>query len=98
MRNILSPLSGPLGVYDKHKEFIKSEPVKLNGGETQFIKGLKDCLKKSKVNEKEILLLGNLSRQGIKFFQAQAFIPILYWGAWTSPLEKFRTAIVIYDT
>ena len=65
----------PLVVYDKHKEFIKSEPGKLNDGETRFIKGLRDYLKKNKVNDKEVFLLRNLSRRGIKFFQTSGFYP-----------------------
>jgi len=62
-------------VYDKHKEFIKSEPGKLNDGETRFIRGLRDYLKKSKVNDREVFLLRNLSRRGIKFFQNLGFYP-----------------------
>lgn len=65
----------PLLVYDKHKEFIKSEPGKLNDGETRFIRGLRDYLKKSKVNDREVFLLRNLSRRGIKFFQNLGFYP-----------------------
>ncbi len=65
----------PLVVYDKHKEFIKSEPVKLNDGETQFIRRLRDYLKESKVDDREVFLLRNLSRRGIKFFQTSGFYP-----------------------
>jgi len=65
----------PLVVYDKHKEFVKSEPGKLNDGETRFIRGLRDYLKKSKVNDREVFLLRNLSRRGIKFFQNLGFYP-----------------------
>lgn len=65
----------PLVVYDKHKEYIKSEPGKLNDGETRFIRGLRDYLKKNKVKDKEVFLLRNLSRRGIKFFQTSGFYP-----------------------
>lgn len=71
----------PLVVYDKHKEFIKSEPEKLNDGETRFIRGLRDYLKKSKVNDREVFLLRNLSRRGIKFFQTSGFYPdFIMWA------------------
>lgn len=71
----------PLVVYDKHKEFIKSEPGKLNDGETRFIRGLKDYLKKNKMKDKEVFLLRNLSRRGIKFFQTSGFYPdFIMWA------------------
>jgi len=70
-----------LVVYDKHKEFIKSEPGKLNDGETRFIRGLRNYLKKSKVNDREVFLLRNLSRRGIKFFQTSGFYPdFIMWA------------------
>lgn len=65
----------PLLVYDKHKEFIKSEPAKLNDGETRFVKGLRNYLKGNKIKNKEIFLLRNLSRRGVKFFQTSGFYP-----------------------
>lgn len=65
----------PLVVYDKHKEFIKSEPAKLNDGETKFIMELKDYLTGNKVKDTEIFLLRNLSRRGVKFFQTSGFYP-----------------------
>lgn len=71
----------PLVVYDKHKEFIKSEPGKLNDGETRFIRGLRNYLKKSKVNDREVFLLRNLSKRGIKFFQTSGFYPdFIMWA------------------
>ncbi len=71
----------PIVVYDKHKEFIKSEPGKLNDGETRFIKGLRDYLKKNKLKDKEVFLLRNLSRRGIKFFQTSGFYPdFIMWA------------------
>lgn len=68
-------LYSPLLVYDKHKEFIKSEPVKLNDGETEFVKKLRDHIKQNQVKDKEIFLLRNLSRIGVGFFQNSGFYP-----------------------
>ncbi|PIP12853.1 MAG: hypothetical protein COX48_06005, partial [bacterium (Candidatus Stahlbacteria) CG23_combo_of_CG06-09_8_20_14_all_34_7] len=65
----------PLVVYDKHKEFIKSEPVKLNDGETEFVRKLRDHIKQNQVKDKEIFLLRNLSRIGVGFFQNSGFYP-----------------------
>ncbi len=65
----------PLVVYDKHKEFIKSEPARLNEGETRFVKKLREYLKKNKIKDKEIFLLRNLSKRGVKFFQTSGFYP-----------------------
>lgn len=68
----------PLVVYDKHKEFIKSELVKLNEGETQFVKKLRDYIKQNQLKDKEIFLLRNLSRRGIGFFQT-AYFDFIMW-------------------
>lgn len=65
----------PLIIYDEHKEYIKSEPTKLNKGETKFIKLLRNYLKKNEIKDKEIFLLRNLSRRGVKFFQTSGFYP-----------------------
>jgi len=65
----------PLVVYDKHKKFIKSEPARLNKGETRFVKKLREYLKKNKFKDKEIFLLRNLSKRGVKFFQTSGFYP-----------------------
>jgi hypothetical protein len=67
----------PLVVYDKHKDFIKSVPGKLNEGETEFIIKLRDYLKNNRAALKgeEIFLLRNLSQRGVKFFQTSGFYP-----------------------
>lgn len=65
----------PLVVYDKHKEFIKSEPGKLNDGETKFVRKLRDYIKQNSVKDKEIFLLRNLSRRGVGFFENSGFYP-----------------------
>ena len=60
----------PLIVYEKNKKSITSFPVKLNEGETRFIKDLKTYLEKypEKFKGKNIFLLRNLSKRGIGFF------------------------------
>jgi len=65
----------PLVVYNKHKEFIKSEPAKLNDGETEFVRKLRDYIKQNQVKDREIFLLRNLSRRGVGFFQNSGFYP-----------------------
>ncbi|MEM0201501.1 MAG: DEAD/DEAH box helicase family protein [Candidatus Micrarchaeaceae archaeon] len=65
----------PLVVYKEDKEFIKSEPVKLNNGETEFVKKLRDYINQNQVQDKEIFLLRNLSKRGIGFFQNSSFYP-----------------------
>jgi len=83
----------PLVVYDKHKEFIKSEPAKLNDGETRFVKELRDYLKRNKVKDKEVFLLRNLSRRGVKFFQTSGFYPdFIIWLK-----ENSKQTIVFID-
>ena len=66
-----------LVIYGEGKENIKTEPPRLNKGETEFVKRLRDYLKnnRSKFKEKEIFLLRNLSQKGIKFFQTSGFYP-----------------------
>jgi len=67
----------PLVVYGKRKDFIKSVPQKLNEGETEFVRKLRDYLRNSltTLEGKEIFLLRNLSQRGIKFFQTSGFYP-----------------------
>jgi len=67
----------PLVVYGKGKDFIKTIPPRLNEGETEFIKRLRDYVK---INQKtfsdvEIFVLRNISRRGVKFFQTSGFYP-----------------------
>ncbi len=65
----------PLVIYDKNREFIKSEPAKLNEGETQFVKALREYLRNHKTKDMDVFLLRNLSRRGIRFFQTSGFYP-----------------------
>jgi len=65
----------PLVIFDKRKEYIKSEPAKLNEGETEFVKRLRDYIRKNKIVGKDIFLLRNLSRRGIGFFGESGFYP-----------------------
>lgn len=83
----------PLVVYDKHKEHIKSEPAKLNDGETKFIRELKNYLTKNKIKDKEIFLLRNLSKRGVKFFQTSGFYPdFILWVK-----ENGKQSIIFID-
>lgn len=67
-------LYSPLVVYQKGKERIKSSPIKLNKGETEFIIDLRKYLDDNpeKFEEKKVFLLRNLSKKGIGFFQKTA--------------------------
>jgi len=67
----------PLVVYRKNKDFIKVEPAKLNEGETEFVRKLRDWLKgnRGKLKGKEIFLLRNLARKGVGFFETSGFYP-----------------------
>jgi len=72
----------PLIIYRKGKENIKSSPVKLNKGETQFVLDLRKYLDEQKedIKGKEIFLLRNLSRRGIGFFKIAGFYPdFIFW-------------------
>jgi hypothetical protein len=70
-------LYAPLVVYGKGKDFIKSTPVRLNEGETEFVRKLRDYVKTNsrKFEDKELFLLRNLSQRGIRFFQTSGFYP-----------------------
>jgi superfamily II DNA or RNA helicase len=67
----------PLIIWKKNKEEIKSVPVKLNEGETNFIKDFKSFLDNSgnMFENTEIFLLRNLSRRGVGFFISSGFYP-----------------------
>jgi hypothetical protein len=67
----------PLILYKKGKENIKSSPVKLNKGESQFVNELRNYLIKNNqlLQNKEIFLLRNLSRRGVGFFITSGFYP-----------------------
>ena len=70
-------LYAPLVVYKKGKERIKSVPVKLNKGETNFVKHLRAFLNRNKdlLEDNDIFLLRNLSRRGVGFFISSGFYP-----------------------
>jgi len=67
----------PLVIYGKGKDYIKSVPQRLNEGETDFVKRLRDYIRtnSAKFEDEEIFLLRNLSQRGIKFFQTSGFYP-----------------------
>jgi cation transport regulator ChaB len=67
----------PLIIWQKNQEEIKSIPVKLNEGETNFVKDLKDFIErnKNKLEGLEIFLLRNLSKKGVGFFIKSGFYP-----------------------
>ncbi|SMP09000.1 Type III restriction enzyme, res subunit [Desulfurobacterium pacificum] len=60
----------PLIVYEKNKKRITSFPVKLNEGETEFVRDLKAYFERysEEFEGKDIFLLRNLSKRGIGFF------------------------------
>ena len=67
----------PLIIWKKNKEEIKSVPVKLNKGETNFVKDFKNFLNRNKdlFKNDDVFLLRNLSRKGIGFFLNSGFYP-----------------------
>ena len=67
----------PLIIWAKNKDKIRSVPVKLNKGETKFVKDFKNFLKRNNhlFEDKDIFLLRNLSRKGIGFFISSGFYP-----------------------
>jgi len=85
----------PLLVYDENKDFIISEPVKLNEGETKFIKKLRDFMKKNKKLNKEVYLLRNLSKRGINFFHKAGFYPDFMM--WVINKENNEQTLVFLD-
>ena len=67
----------PLIIWKQNKEEIKSIPVRLNKGETNFVRDLRSFLNRNKklfVN-RDLFLLRNLSRKGIGFFLGAGFYP-----------------------
>jgi len=73
-------LYSPVATFKKGKKYqqIKTIPVKLNEGETQFINHFKEYLVKQpeKFRDVEIFLLRNLSQKGIGFFlESSSFFP-----------------------
>jgi len=80
---------------DSIEDFIKSDPPKLNEGETKFIRKLKEYLKanKEKNRDKEIFLLRNLSKKGVGFFKNAGFYPdFIMWVK-----EKDKQTVVFID-
>ena len=67
----------PLVVYGKGKDFVKSDPPKLNEGETQFVRKLREYLGLNRewLENRELFLLRNLSQRGVRFFQTRGFYP-----------------------
>jgi hypothetical protein len=73
-------LYSPIAVWKKGKKFqnIKTVPVKLNEGETNFLEHLRQYLKSiaDKLKGKKIYVLRNLSRRGVGFFiESSSFYP-----------------------
>jgi len=71
-------LYAPLISYKKERENIKSIPVKLNKGETKFVKDLRNFINSHKMDlpqVNELFLLRNLSQRGISFFISSGFYP-----------------------
>jgi len=80
---------------DSIGNFIKSEPPKLNEGETKFIEKLKEYLKanKEKNRDREVFLLRNLSKKGVGFFNNAGFYPdFIMWVK-----EKDKQIVVFID-
>ena len=67
----------PLIIWQQNKDKIKSIPVKLNEGETKFVKDLKNYLNgfSHKFKDKKVFLIRNLSKKGIGFFINSGFYP-----------------------
>jgi len=67
----------PLIIWKQNKEEIKSIPVRLNKGETNFIRDLRNFLNGNRklFEGKDLFLLRNLSRKGIGFFLGAGFYP-----------------------
>jgi hypothetical protein len=67
----------PLIIWKENKEEIKSVPIKLNQGETKFLKDFKNFLNENgnSLGNCEVFLLRNLSRKGIGFFINSGFYP-----------------------
>ena len=87
----------PLILYKKGKENIKSSPVKLNKGESQFVNELRNYLIIKKADphlqNKEIFLLRNQPRRGVGFFITSGFYPdFILWIK-----EKEKQKIIFID-
>jgi len=79
----------------ENEDLIKSEPPKLNEGETKFAKKLREYLKENKERYKnrEVFLLRNLSKKGVGFFKNAGFYPdFIMWVK-----EKNKQTVVFID-
>lgn len=67
----------PLITWMKNKDEIKSMPVKLNKGETDFVQDFEAFINDNQnvIKNNEVFLLRNLSRKGIGFFLDSGFYP-----------------------
>ena len=67
----------PLIIWMKNKDEIKSMPVKLNKGETDFVHDFEVFIDKNRnvIKNNEVFLLRNLSRKGVGFFLDSGFYP-----------------------
>jgi hypothetical protein len=73
-------LYSPLAVWKKGSKYqqIKTSPVKLNQGETDFLSHLRDYLriKSTELEDTEVYILRNLSQKGVGFFiESSSFFP-----------------------
>lgn len=73
-------LYSPVAVWRKGKKYqdIKTVPVKLNQGETQFLEDLRGYLRTAykQFENKEVYVLRNLSQKGVGFFiESSTFFP-----------------------
>jgi len=73
-------LYSPIAIWHKGKKYqeIKTVPIKLNEGETTFLKHLRQYFKSvaEKLKDKEIFVLRNLSQKGVGFFiESSSFYP-----------------------
>jgi gamma-glutamylcyclotransferase (GGCT)/AIG2-like uncharacterized protein YtfP len=88
-------LYSALASYRKGKEEIKTVPVKMNKGETDFIKHLREYLisQGDAIKDKEIFILRNLSRRGVGFFiESSSFYPdFIIWVV----TEKKQTILFV---
>jgi hypothetical protein len=67
----------PLVVFGRDRDFMKSDPPRLNWGETQFVERLRDFARtnRKQFRDRELFLLRNLSLRGVRFFQTSGFYP-----------------------
>ncbi|MDI6787227.1 MAG: DEAD/DEAH box helicase family protein [Planctomycetota bacterium] len=83
----------PLVAYGKEKDY-PTVPPRLNKGETKFIKMLREYLKTNKdtFKDEKILLLRNISRRGVGFFQTSGYYPDFIM--WRKKKDKQRIIFI----